>query len=157
MSDMSTTVHGASSDKVRVPPLLRCNPSHTFCLSCITQALQSSPLCPIDRLTLATGDISSAPKIVASLVDELIVCCPNGCGVDVERSCLDGHLKGRCDLEPVKCICDIPTTRRERNAVAENEHLEGDIGCIHEWRLCNDCKNQYQRVNWTVCLEGKLI
>jgi hypothetical protein len=122
------------------------------------QALQSASLCPIDRLPLSSEDVKSAPKIVASLVNELLVSCPRECGVDVERGCLDGHLKGNCDLEAITCACGQSMTRRDQRTVLEVEHpgeVDGNdksIGCIHEWQVCSDCSARFQRVNRKVCL-----
>ena len=134
-----------------IPTSLRLTYRHIFCQSCISQALQSSSLCPIDRLPLSSDDIKPAPKIVASLVNELIVRCPRECGVDVERGCLKGHLKGTCGLETVPCPCGESITRRDRRRVMESEQIEDgketEIGCIHEWQRCNDCTATFQRLN----------
>lgn len=127
---------------------------HIFCQSCITQALQSSSLCPIDRLPLSSDDIKPAPKIVASLVNELVVRCPRECGVDVERGCLNGHLKGTCDLETIACSCGELITRRDQRRVMESEQIEDgketEIGCVHEWQRCNDCAATFRRLNRNV-------
>ena len=118
------------------------------------QALQSSSLCPIDRLPLSSDDIKPAPKIVASLVNELVVRCPRECGVDIERGCLKGHLKGTCHLEPITCSCGESITRRDQRRVMETEQVEDgketEIGCIHEWQRCNDCTATFQRLNRNV-------
>lgn len=98
-----------------------------------------------------------APKIVASLVNELIVSCPRGCGVDVERGCLKGHLKGTCELEILTCSCGESMTRRDLQHVRETERWEVDdqvpqpnTGCIHEWQQCPHCSGSYQRLHKTV-------
>ena len=57
---------------------------------------------------------------MASLVNELVVRCPRECGVDVERGCLEGHLKGTCDLETITCACGESITRRDQRTVMEN-------------------------------------
>ena len=152
----------------REPPLLtvlqKLTFSHTFCLSCITQALQSSSLCPIDRLPISSDDVKPAPKIVASLVNELVVSCPRGCGVDVERGCLKGHLKGTCELELLSCSCGESITRRDLQYVHETERWEVDdqvpeshSGCIHEWQQCPHCSGSYQRLHKTVRLPLNFI
>ena len=155
MSDLPTTLHRSGPNTVRVSPkkMYQLMSRHTFCHSCITQALQSSSLCPIDRQHLSLDDVKSAPKIVASLVDELVVSCPRGCGVNVERACLKGHLNGTCDLEPILCTCGESITRRDQNTVVECEATdnpdisETSVGCIHEWQCCNDCSTRFQRLN----------
>jgi hypothetical protein len=90
---------------------------------------------------------------VASLVNELVVRCPRECGVDVERGCLEGHLKGNCDLETIECACGESITRRDQRTVIETEQVEGhesnetNIGCIHEWQHCTECTAPLQRLN----------
>jgi len=133
----------------------RAHHRHTFCKQCITQALETAQSCPIDRQPLSSEDIRSAPKIVASLVNELLVGCPRGCGVDVERGCLQGHLKGDCDLEEIKCLCGETVTRREKRSVIETEQSdssEDEHECIHEWRSCTSCGSKYQRLHLKVTL-----
>ena len=143
-----------------IPNIFKTNYRHIFCHSCITQALQSSSLCPIDRLPLSSDDIKPAPKIVASLVNELVVQCPHECGVDVERGCLDGHLKGSCDLETITCTCGESITRRDQRRVVETEQVEDrketEIGCIHEWQRCDDCSAAFQRLDREVSPPKKL-
>lgn len=111
--------------------------------------LQTSPVCPIDRSALVKEDITPAPKVVGSLVNELLVRCPRSCGVDVERASLDSHLKGRCELEQVPCVCGSEMTRRERRSVIEGEAIVEEEGvvvpCVHEWLACPDCPARFER------------
>src|SRR2546423_655547 len=132
---------------------------HTFCESCITQSMQSSSLCPIDRLPISADEIKPAPKLVASLVNELIVLCPRGCKAEVERGSLVGHLNGRCELEVIVCECGKKCTRGELREVFKAEKEEGgedeesskeDGGCIHVYRQCNSCETNIQRLQWKV-------
>src|SRR5579859_4063729 len=125
--------------------------SHTFCLSCITQSLQSSSLCPIDRLTISAEEIKPAPKIVAALVNELMVSCPRGCSAQVERASLKGHLSGRCDMEIITCGCGEKCTRGEQREVLdhhteEEQGTKDDSGCIHIYRQCKSCETNIQRL-----------
>ncbi len=133
------------------PNIIKTDYRHIFCCSCITQALQLSSLCPIDRLPLSSDDVNPAPKIVASLANELVVQCPRECGVDVERGCLEGHLKGSCDLETIACTCGESITRRDQRKVMETEQVEDgketEIGCIHECQRCDDCPATFQRLD----------
>jgi hypothetical protein len=82
-----------------------------------------------------------------------MVRCPRECGVDVERGCLKGHLKGSCDLEAITCACGESITRREQQSVLDLEQADGrdvnenTIGCIHEWQACSHCSTQIRRMN----------
>ncbi|KAI8380395.1 hypothetical protein BD560DRAFT_388136 [Blakeslea trispora] len=72
---------------------------HTFCQHCIFQALESSPLCPIDRNHLSTKDVVPAAKIISNMVNELLVYCPRqeqGCPHIGQRQYIESHLKHDC-------------------------------------------------------------
>jgi hypothetical protein len=155
---MSATVRPPRPNTLRVPLPARLFSSsskahnvfrHIFCQRCITRALQSSQLCPIDRSPLPTEDLKPAPKIVASLVNELLVQCPRSCGAKVERGCLPGHVKGNCDLEEIPCVCGIGVSKRDLKTVIEVENLQGDetavVPCVHEWLACPDCPARFER------------
>jgi len=169
MPNMPTTLHSTYTNTMRVPSPFHSPDTlqiskilisrHTFCESCITQSLQSSSLCPIDRLPISADEIKPAPKLVASLVNELMVLCPRGCKAEVERGSLVGHLNGRCELEAIVCECGEKCTRGELPEVFEAEKAEGreeeewsreDRGCIHVYRQCNSCETNIQRLHWKV-------
>lgn len=150
MSDLSTTVSRTCANSLRVSTRMSSTKTrHTFCHSCIVQALQSSSLCPIDRQPLSLEDVKPAPKIVASLVNELVVSCPRQCGANVERACLRGHLNGTCDLEPIICACGETIIRRDQKSVLDFEQQEASdlSGCLHEWQFCDDCSTRVQRLD----------
>lgn len=91
-------------------------------------------------------------------MNELQVRCPRGCGTDVERGCLSGHLRGGCDLEEITCACGEMITRRDLRAVSEFEKSAGnveEVGCIHEWIQCKDCSGTVQRLNKKVSIPDK--
>jgi Zinc finger, C3HC4 type (RING finger) len=153
---MSTTIHRTRPNILRVSLLTNLQLiSHTFCYKCIIRSLQSSTNCPIDRTYLLSESISPAPKIVLSMVNELLVQCPRECGARVERGCLTGHLKD-CELAIVTCLCGDFTTRRDQRAVLEHEFPEGNTveehreSCIHEWTHCSSCTTKYRRFEFKV-------
>jgi TRAF-type zinc finger len=92
-------------------------------------------------------DIRPAAKIISSLVEELAVACPRGCGVNVQRGSLKGHLKGTCDLENIVCSCGEMITRKDLRSVLEEEESEKEDVCIHEWHICSGCSDRYQRLD----------
>ncbi|KAJ7594326.1 hypothetical protein C8J56DRAFT_854429 [Mycena floridula] len=77
--------------------------SHTFCRSCILEAISHSAQCPVDRSSLCSGDLNQADPIIRSLVDELLVECPNtGCTHSCQRQLLVIHLKD-CPFQLMPC------------------------------------------------------
>jgi hypothetical protein len=145
---MSTTLPRPDPNTLRVSQNsfqpLAANVADVFCSTCTTKALQSPPLCPIDRSPLATEDVKPAPKIVSDLVNEL---CPRACGVECERECLPRHMRGNCELEEIACVCGASIPRRERKWVIEAEGIEGvvPVPCAHEWLACSDCTARFER------------
>jgi len=99
---------------------------HTFCLQCISQALQTSQKCPIDRERLTLEMLRPAVQIVTNMVNELKVFCPNGemgCTVVMERQGVRHHLERECEFALVACAnegCDLVARRAEVIQHAEN-------------------------------------
>ncbi|RUS22583.1 hypothetical protein BC937DRAFT_88370, partial [Endogone sp. FLAS-F59071] len=72
---------------------------HTFCEACIYQAITTTPTCPIDRLPLPLTSLQPAVKIIANMVNELIVYCPRadvGCPFTGQRQFMEHHLREEC-------------------------------------------------------------
>ncbi|KAF8461353.1 hypothetical protein BDZ91DRAFT_851056 [Kalaharituber pfeilii] len=113
---------------------------HTFCSSCITRALERSQTCPVDRSILSPDDVSPAPIMIANLVNELAVLCPNselGCPFTCARYLLEGHLNQDCDFVYVDCRgCDDRVLRRD----AGKE-------CLHQLQECPNCFEQVRKMD----------
>ena len=111
------------------PKTTKCR--HTFCAECIRDALERSPTCPVDRSELKPEDIFNAPVMVANLVNELTVLCPNsiaGCDRTLPRSLVGGHLKEDCEFVAVECAgCKESILRRD----VREECLHNETECPH--------------------------
>ncbi|KAG8734546.1 hypothetical protein FRC11_000034 [Ceratobasidium sp. 423] len=110
---------------------------HTFCRTCIDQALDVSPHCPIDRGALAHSDLLPAPQLVRNMVDELLVHCPNaplGCTHTSQRQLISSHA---CTHTPVPCAhpsCPESVLEHHRDAPPP----ESDT-CPHKLVKCQAC------------------
>lgn len=105
-----------------------CTPcDHTFCETCIRQSLVRSSTCPVCRVALAgPSSLSSAPRIIHQLVDDLEVACSHsslGCTFTGPRSTLRSHLVHDCAYAEAPCPCSrrCSTILRKRDLPA---HLE---------------------------------
>ncbi|KDN46225.1 hypothetical protein RSAG8_04452, partial [Rhizoctonia solani AG-8 WAC10335] len=108
---------------------------HTFCRACITQALDVSSQCPIDRGVLALSDLLPAPQLVRNMVDELIVQCPNaplGCTHTSQRQLISSHT---CNYTPVPCA--HPACPESVLKLHLNAHTSGP--CPHKLVQCQSC------------------
>ncbi|CAE6415166.1 hypothetical protein ACGC1H_007118 [Rhizoctonia solani] len=109
---------------------------HTFCRACITQALDVSPQCPIDRGALALSDLLAAPQLVRNMVDELLVHCPNaplGCPHTSQRQLISSHT---CTYTPVPCAYPACTESVLKHHL--NAHQSSDT-CPHKLVQCQLC------------------
>lgn len=124
---------------------------HTFCVACLRAALRVDPRCPVDRTPLRwghRGDVRAAPLVVAGVVDELVVACPNapaGCPYRCARGLVESHVWHDCRYTEVECPgCGTPTERR---------FFEGELGqlaapddeCPHTVMTCTECGTEMQR------------
>ncbi|KAJ7217901.1 hypothetical protein GGX14DRAFT_517238 [Mycena pura] len=114
--------------------------AHTFCRTCIVQALGHAPQCPVDRSPLSVDDLQPANPIIRSLVDELIVECihrPSGCPHTCQRQILTTHVADACPYSPVSCPkgeCDQTLVRKDAQS-----HK-----CPHTLVPCDLCGAQIQ-------------
>ncbi|KAH7339563.1 hypothetical protein B0J17DRAFT_655752 [Rhizoctonia solani] len=110
---------------------------HTFCRTCITQAIDVSPQCPIDRGTLAHSDLLPAPQLVRNMVDELVIQCPNaplGCTHTTQRQLISSHA---CTYTPVQCT--LPDCTHSVFKHHANAHQHPQDPCPHKLAKCQSC------------------
>ncbi|OBZ84188.1 TNF receptor-associated factor 5 [Choanephora cucurbitarum] len=111
---------------------------HTFCQHCIFQALESSPLCPIDRKPLSTEDFVPAAKIISNMVNELLVYCPRqeqGCPHIGQRQYIESHLKHDCLY--IMAPCELEECKELLLRKDLPRHAET---CKYRILQCNMCK-----------------
>ncbi|KAF3287720.1 hypothetical protein TWF970_007428 [Orbilia oligospora] len=115
---------------------------HTFCSACISLSLERSLTCPVDRKPLNHDDVTPAPIMIANLVNDLVVLCPNrekGCTTSCARWLVESHVREDCEYATVKCAkegCDGMVERRE---------AEGD--CVHEEVECAFCQGPIRKLD----------
>ncbi|CUA66879.1 hypothetical protein RSOLAG22IIIB_00329 [Rhizoctonia solani] len=110
---------------------------HTFCRPCITQALDVSSQCPIDRGVLALSDLVPAPQLVRNMVDELVVQCPNaplGCTHTSQRQLITSHAH-TCTYTPTQCNDSTCTEFVLKHHL--NTHSQDT--CPHKLTQCQSC------------------
>ncbi|KAJ1304528.1 hypothetical protein OPQ81_005669 [Rhizoctonia solani] len=110
---------------------------HTFCRTCITQALDVSSQCPIDRGALAHSDLLPAPQLVRNMVEELIVQCPNaplGCTHTSQRQLISAHA---CTHTPVQCALPDCTEFVLKHHLEDHKHPTEP--CLHKLSECQSC------------------
>ncbi|KAI9105230.1 hypothetical protein DFS34DRAFT_541 [Phlyctochytrium arcticum] len=122
---------------------------HTFCQSCISSALSSSPTstCPIDRSPLAISQLSRVVKLVQNLLDELSVYCnyrKGGCTWTGERQGLQTHLDVHCAYVESECSNEGCTQNVLRK---DAEHHAQVCEWRPEWsaQTCPECHAAVQR------------
>jgi hypothetical protein len=100
---------------------------HTFCRSCIEQALEQQQQCPMDRRSLdmdTTGKedrLVPASYILQNLVDELMVECEL-CGHCCQRSRYPSHHATECQEALIQCRqCQQLMKRRQKQEHACDE------------------------------------
>ncbi|KAG2236319.1 hypothetical protein INT48_001383 [Thamnidium elegans] len=120
------------------PVITHCG--HTFCTFCIYQAIEASPVCPIDRANISIDDIQPAAKIISNMVNELSVYCPRheqGCAHICQRQYIESHLKYHCQYTMAPCKLDE----------CKELLLKKDLGthvktCKYRIVECNMCKKK---------------
>ena len=123
------------------PATTKCR--HTFCSDCIANALAISLTCPVDRYPLKPEDVSAAPIMIANLVNDLVVLCPNsalGCMATMPRPLVGGHLKEDCGFVTSECPgCEERILRRDL-------HTE----CMHQQVECRHCAAMVRQLEMEV-------
>ncbi|KAF3923081.1 hypothetical protein ABW20_dc0105958 [Dactylellina cionopaga] len=115
---------------------------HTFCSACISLSLERSLTCPVDRKPLNHDDVTPAPIMIANLVNDLVVLCPNrekGCVASCARWLVESHVREDCDYAMVKCDkegCDGMVERKD-----------ADRECMHEEVECEFCETAVKKAN----------
>ncbi|CAG8574764.1 4941_t:CDS:2, partial [Dentiscutata heterogama] len=116
---------------------------HTFCRSCISQAITSRPTCPVDRSRLSdVNELKPASKIISNMVNELLVYCPNkdlGCNYQGQRQLLSCHFKEGCMYTIVECCneeCQEAVFKKDLT-----KHMEKCRAKVIDHEICK-CKVQ---------------
>ncbi len=117
------------------PVTIRCG--HVFCRGCITESLQYSVNCPIDRIRIISRSsgrdtviLKGVPLIIRNQLDNLKVQCPNvRCSHVCARSFIEVHYDRDCPFTKVLCpdgACDQLVSRCE----SEGQCLHDAVDCI---------------------------
>ncbi|KAF1837246.1 TRAF-type zinc finger protein [Decorospora gaudefroyi] len=119
------------------PVQLSCE--HYFCRDCLdhTWAPQANRrrTCPTCRHPVETDkDIRPVPKIIETMLAELVVKCPNtkaGCSWVAQRANVHDHVMLYCEYTPVECAmadCRLLVSQKDFHK-----------GCLHYTVSCEDC------------------
>ncbi|KAF2686584.1 hypothetical protein K458DRAFT_297784 [Lentithecium fluviatile CBS 122367] len=138
------------------PLQLECE--HIFCGDCLhtweaQQAQQAQQRnreladrkCPTCR-TKYTGT-RAVPKIIASMLDELVVNCPHtraGCKWVDQRSNVKDHVMLYCEYTPVAC-----SSFDCRHHIAQKDYHKG---CLHYTVSCEQCHTSMMKKDLEVCV-----
>ncbi|KAF9022774.1 hypothetical protein BGZ52_000635 [Haplosporangium bisporale] len=115
---------------------------HTFCLGCITQALEVSPGCPLCRTKI---DPTALYEVIAlsRICDELMVYCPHkslGCDHVCQRIQIGQHLKDDCIY--IGTLCRVEECRKKLLKKDLSEHMES---CPYKRVDCLMCNTKVQK------------
>lgn len=120
---------------------------HVFCLRCVNDAMRisgvgSRPLisvnCPSCRRMIHASEITSMPKILDRILDDLMVRCPlkdEGCNEQVQRCEVQQHVDKKCAYSEVECPAEDCMLFILRKDVEKQR-------CLHSMLQCDDC-NQF--------------
>ncbi|OAL50485.1 hypothetical protein IQ07DRAFT_587146 [Pyrenochaeta sp. DS3sAY3a] len=112
---------------------------HYFCRDCLDHAWAPQPngrkTCPTCRSKVETEkDIRPVPKIIDTMLAELVVKCPNtkaGCTWADHRVNVHDHVMLYCEYTPVECSgtdCRLHISQKDFHK-----------GCLHYTVSCDDC------------------
>ncbi|KAJ4353212.1 uncharacterized protein N0V89_004939 [Didymosphaeria variabile] len=112
---------------------------HFFCRECLDHAWcaqqEGRKTCPTCRSRVdPEKDVRPVPKIIETMLDELVVKCPNaksGCGWVEQRVNVNDHVMLYCEYTLVECAqhdCRLHISQKEFHK-----------GCLHYTVSCEDC------------------
>jgi TNF receptor-associated factor 5 len=141
--DLRALVYVGTVDQNLICAICRCalvdpvttHCGHTFCQSCIDDALSHSQLCPVDRSWLSLADLKPSPRIIVNQLDDLKAKCPS-CSIAYARSMLQNHLERYCKEALVFC----PGKNTEQGCEETVKRRFSDKGCLHYTTECPDCQ-----------------
>ncbi|KAI4606630.1 hypothetical protein J4E83_010002 [Alternaria metachromatica] len=131
-SNLTCLICHAPFDK---PVQLSCD--HYFCRECLDHAWapQHKRTCPTCRHAVESdSDVRPVPKIIETMLDELVVKCPNtkaGCNWVAQRVNVNDHVMLYCEYTPVECSaadCRLQISQKDFHK-----------GCLHYTVSCEDC------------------
>ncbi|KAF2856026.1 hypothetical protein T440DRAFT_96265 [Plenodomus tracheiphilus IPT5] len=125
------------------PVQLSCE--HYFCRECLDHAWAPQPngrrTCPTCRSQVESEkDIRPVPKIIETMLDELVVKCSNskaGCNWIAQRANVNDHVMLYCEYTPVECSgqdCRLQITQKDFHK-----------GCLHYTVSCDDCRTSVMK------------
>lgn len=120
------------------PVQLACE--HYFCRDCLDHAwapqANGRRTCPMCRAKVESEkDIRPVPKIVETMLDELVVKCSNskaGCNWVAQRANVNDHVMLYCEYTPVECSgqdCRLQISQKDFHK-----------GCLHYTVSCEHCR-----------------
>lgn len=115
------------------PIQLECD--HSFCADCLQKSYEmrntTARPCPTCRRPHSKIVERPAPRYVTRMLDELVVKCPNVCGMEVKRGEVQNHVDSYCSLSEVPCKhegCEKTIGRKDV-----------DKACLHGQVVCESC------------------
>lgn len=148
--DLRALTYDGVVDENLMCPICRCplvkpittSCDHTFCSSCIKDALEHSQTCPVDRRKLSLNhDLKKSDKLVYNQLDSLKARCPCCEGL-FSRSMLANHLEKYCPESLTRC----PGINTERNCPEKVKRKLAGQGCLHYDAECPDCKETMEQI-----------
>lgn len=136
---------------------LRLACEHYFCRLCLEHAWAAQQpghkTCPTCRTRAdPEQDPLPVPKILESMLDELVVKCPNtksGCSWVDHRVNVQDHVMIYCEYSLVECPsfdCRLPISQKDFHK-----------GCLHYSVSCEDCHTSLMKKDLEVCIPHPMI
>lgn len=116
-------------------PVLEPGCEQLLCRRCLTQCLQSSPLCPLCRETTSIDIVGRPPRFITTKLNSIKVVCPL-CAGPFERGSLAQH----------KAQCPQPCVHGCGESIAPLKLNEHDVVC---WAKCEPCVAAHVGCTWT--------
>ncbi|CAG8541218.1 3476_t:CDS:2, partial [Ambispora gerdemannii] len=103
--------------------------------------IKAKPNCPVDRSPISENAVlKPAAKIIANMVNELLVYCPNnedGCSHTGQRQLINSHLREQCEY--IKLDCNIDECRE---LVLKKDMASHMANCQARMVYCEMCKKK---------------